>query len=255
MDSGYRGTLIGNGSNNAINPTNVEIKLFESFNGGTEIQTNGDITRFSTNANTEISGTLKVNNDVSLNGNVDILGSIKVNNVRLSNIGVNGNLNVIGASVLQDVSVNNLYVQGSLFGNKSQLYTRYVSLNNIIADVSVVSNATTNFNAGILFSNPLFNSSGQWLNNTSIISLTFHGKLDRTNVKVLLSKFQVGINGSIPQGISKVNNTDNIEVYWTTGDCKFQINRNDQIWLETIYCQYNGGSGINFNGSIQLLVY
>ena len=111
MDSGYRGTLIGNGSNNAINPTNVEIKLFESFNGGTEIQTNEDITRFSTNANTEISGTLKVNNDVSLNGNVDILGSIKVNNVRLSNIGVNGNLNVIGASVLQDVSVNNLHIK------------------------------------------------------------------------------------------------------------------------------------------------
>ena len=64
MDSGSRSALTSTGNTNALNPTNVEIKLLESFNGGKEIRTNNDIITFSTNANTFIHANLDVSGDL-----------------------------------------------------------------------------------------------------------------------------------------------------------------------------------------------
>lgn len=68
MDSGTRSALTSTGNSNALNPTNVEIKLFDSFNGGKQIKTNDDIISFSTNANTTIGGHLDVSGQLHCYG-------------------------------------------------------------------------------------------------------------------------------------------------------------------------------------------
>jgi uncharacterized protein YjbI with pentapeptide repeats len=70
MDSGSRSALTSTGNSNALNPTNVEIKLFDSLNGGKQIKTNADVTTFSTNANTFIYANLDIT------GNVDVSGEL-----------------------------------------------------------------------------------------------------------------------------------------------------------------------------------
>ena len=375
MDSGYRGTLIGSGGNNAINPTNVEVKLFESYNGGKEIKTNDDIITFSTNAITNINAKLNVLNDVSINGLVNIGGSLKVNDVQLSSMGVNGNMNVSGVSVLQNVTVvnkstlrdvsvngimdvsgtltckntnvngnlnvsgttvlqninvankstlrdvsvngimdvsgiltckntnvngnlnvtgstvlqnntvanksilqdvsvngimdvsgiltcNNLHINGTLSGvtlgssGKPTLLKTSVILTDIILNYSAVGSQNNEFNVGTKFPS-FFDNSGQWKNDTSIISVNFTGYLGRTQIVKLYSYFKIETNveleKSVPQGFSKYNADP--EVFWSTNECKFEINSNNKLILYTLYNNNNNGSGTTFSGQISLLVY
>lgn len=194
MDSGYRGTLIGSGGNNAINPTNVEVKLFESYNGGKEIKTNDDIITFSTNATTNINAKLNVLNDVSINGLVNIAGSLKVNDVQLSSMGVNGNMNVSGVSLLQNVTV----------ANKSTL--RDVSVNGIMDVSGILTCKNTNVNGNL---------------NVSGVSVLQDVSVNNLHINGTLSGVTLGSSGTSgprlytsyvgpDNGVINVNSTDTI---------------------------------------------